>query len=191
MLNAVRRGSVILVQQSLARFLELEGLRPTVEAGLRKAAAEFGRGEREFAAAGFSELEDWMIRPTRAVTRFGSITPRTKTLRLTTLDCSPHARRDTILHEVAHILTGALLAKRENHGPKWQVIASALGAAPMRMGRDPRFHAASEALRIARQKVVARCDRCGLEIKRLRRSRRNWRRFLHLECGGRFKAVKP
>jgi predicted SprT family Zn-dependent metalloprotease len=181
---------VRVAKQSLARFLEAEGLRPTIEAGLRKAATELGRGEREFAAAGISELEQWTIRPSRAVTRFGSIAPGTKTLRLTALDCSPRARRDTILHEVAHILTGALIAKRENHGPKWRAIARALGASPAGSGRDPRFRAASEALRDSRQKVVARCDRCGLEIKRLRRTRRNWRRFLHLECGGRFKAVR-
>jgi hypothetical protein len=173
------------------RFLESEGLRPTIEAGLRKVAAEFGRGEREFAAAGISDLEDWSLRPSRAITRFGSIAPHTKTLRLTSLDCSPGARRDTILHEVAHILTGALIAKRENHGPKWQTIAQALGASPVGSGRDPRFQAASTALRDSRQKVVARCDRCGFEIKRLRRSRRNWRHFIHLDCGGRFKPVKP
>jgi predicted SprT family Zn-dependent metalloprotease len=125
------------------------------------------------------------------VTRFGSISPQTKTLWLTTLDCSPRARRDTILHEVAHILTGALIAKRENHGPRWRKIASALGAQPSRSGSDPRFRAASQALKQTRLKVVARCVRCDFEIKRMRRSRRDWPRFLHLECGGRFRSVEP
>lgn len=178
-----------LAKQPLARFLEAEGLDSRIEAGLRKVAAEFGRGEKEFAAAGTSALEGWTVRPSRAVTRFGSISPGTKTLWLTALDCSPRARRDTILHEVAHVLTGVLLAKRENHGPRWCKIARALGAEPAWAGRDPRFRAASEALRASRQKVVARCGRCGFEIKRMRRTRRNWRRFLHLECGGRFESV--
>jgi predicted SprT family Zn-dependent metalloprotease len=178
-------------RQPLTRFLESEGLRPTIEAGLRKLASEIGRGEDEFAAAGFSALEHWTVRPTRAVTRFGSISPNTKTLWLTSLDCSPRARRDTILHEVAHVLTGALIAKRENHGPRWRRIALALGADPRRAGSDPRFRAASQALRATRLKVVARCNRCGFEIRRMRRSQRNWRRFLHLKCGGRFGPVGP
>ncbi len=179
------------LRQPLTRFLESEGLRPKVEDALRKVALEFGRGEDEFAAAGISALEAWTVRPSRAVTRFGSISPATRTLWLTSLDCSPRARRDTILHEVAHVLTGALVAKRENHGPAWRKIASALGAEPTRSGRDPRFRAASEALRATRLKVVARCNRCGFEIKRMRRTRRDWRRFLHLRCGGRFGPVGP
>ncbi len=178
-------------EQSLMHLLESEGLRPTIEVGLRKVAAGFGRSEREFAAAALVELEAWTVRPSRAVTRFGSITPRTRILRLTVLDCSPAARRDTILHEVAHIVTGALVAKRQNHGPAWRTIARAVGAEPARSGCDPRFHVASAALRASRQKVVARCERCGFEVKRLRRSRRNWRRFVHLNCGGHFEAVGP
>ena len=178
-------------EQPLLGFLEAEGLRASVEAGLRKVAPEFDRGEEPFAAAGIRALEGWTVRPSRAVTRFGSIVPSTRVLRLTTLDCSPEARLDTILHEVAHILTRALIGKRENHGPGWAKIAAALGAKPARSGRDPRFHAASEAVRASRQKVVARCGGCGFEIKRLRRSSRDWRRFQHRKCGGRFEPVGP
>lgn len=178
-------------RQPLASFLESEGLHLRVEEGLRKVALEFGRGEDDFAATGISALEEWTVRPSRAVTRFGSISSATKTLWLTSLDCSPRARRDTILHEVAHVLTGALVAKRENHGPRWRKIAVALGAEPTPSGSDPRFRAASQALRETRLKVVARCSRCGFEIKRMRRTQRNWRRFLHLRCGGRFWPVGP
>jgi predicted SprT family Zn-dependent metalloprotease len=175
--------------QPLVGFLEDEGLRSSVDAGLRKVAIEFGRGDEEFAAAAFVALAEWSVRPSRSVTRFGSITPRTKTLRLTSLDCSPQARRDTILHEVAHVLTSALVATRDNHGPNWGKIAAAIGAQPERAGTDPRFAAASEALRQSRQQVVARCDGCGFEIKRLRRSSRDWERFLHATCGGRFRKI--
>ena len=178
-------------RQPLERFLASEGLRPSIEEGLRKVASEFGRGEAEFAAAGFSALEDWRVCPSRSVTRFSSISPETKTLWLTCLDCSQRARRDTILHEVAHVLTGALVAKRENHGPKWRKIAKAVGAVPARSASDPRFRAASEALRATRSKGVARCSRCGFEVKRMRPSRRDWRRLLHLRCGGRFGPVGP
>lgn len=180
---------MIFSEQPLLGFLEAEGLRPTIEAGLRKVAPEFNRDEHEFAAAGFRALGCWAVRPTRAITRFGSIVPSTRTLRLTVLDISPEARRDTILHEVAHILTGVLVAKRENHGPRWCKMAEALGAEPTYRGRDARFHSSSQALRSSREKVVARCTGCGFEIKRLRRSSRDWPRYLHRPCGGRFEAV--
>jgi predicted SprT family Zn-dependent metalloprotease len=163
---------------------------PSIEEGLRSVAPEFDRVGDEFLAAAAVVLSGWKVRPSNAVTRFGSVTPKTRTMRLTALDCSPAARKDTILHEVAHVLTGELLARRENHGPKWQKMALALGAKPERIGSDARFRAASEALRDRRLKVVARCDLCLHEVKRMRRSRRNWRRFIHRGCGGRFSEVE-
>jgi len=171
------------------RFLEDEGLRATVEAGLRKAAGEFDRGGREFAAAAFASFEAWTVRPSRATTRFGSISTRTKILRLTTLDCSPETRRDTILHEVAHVVMCELVSQAERHGPRWQTLARSLGARPERMGVDLRFREASRRMRAAREQVVARCLRCGFEVKRMRRSTRDWGRYLHRDCGGRFAAT--
>ena len=173
----------------LRGFLEVEGLWPSVETGLRSVASEFGRRDSEFVAAAEIVFSRWKVRPSRSVTRFGSVTPRTRTMRITALDCSRDARRDTILHEVAHVLAGELLAARENHGPKWQTIARALGARPERTGRDARFRVSSDALREQRLKVVARCDRCQFEIRRMRRSQRDWRRFLHRDCGGRLHPI--
>ncbi len=170
----------------LVRFLEDEGLRATVEAGLRKVASELGRSEHDFAAAAFVSFEAWTVRPSRATTRFGSISTRTRILRLTTLDCSEATRRDTILHEVAHIVMSELVSKSERHGPRWKTLARALGARPSGRGVDPRFREASAALRADREQIVARCERCGVEIKRLRRSTRDWRRYAHRGCGGRF-----
>lgn len=172
--------------QPLVRFLDSERLSARVEAGLRKVAVDLGLGQREFADAAFAAFEAWTVRPSRALTRFGSISARTRTFRLTCLDCSPEARRDTILHEVAHIVTIELISKQERHGPRWRKIAVALGATPNRAASDPRFHRASRKQREARAKVVARCGRCGFEVKRLRRSTRDWARYGHLHCGGRF-----
>jgi len=182
-------GECAPFDQCLRGFLEIEGLWSSVEDGLRSVAPELGRSSADFVAAAEVVLAAWKVRPSTSVTRFGSVTPRTRTLRLTALDCSPDARRDTILHEVAHVLTGELLAARENHGPRWQKMARALGARPQRSGRDARFRAASDALREQRLKVVARCDRCQFEVKRMRRSRRDWRRFQHRNCGGRLYPV--
>ncbi len=170
----------------LPRFLEEEGLRATVEAGLRKVASEFGRSEHGFAAAAFASFESWTVRPSRATTRFGSVSTRTRIFRLTSLDCSEAARRDTILHEVAHIVVFELVSKSERHGPRWQLLALAFGARPSRAGLDLRFRTASAELRSTRETTVARCTRCGFEVKRMRRSTRDWRRYLHRGCGGRF-----
>ena len=175
----------------LSRFLESEGLREGIGLGLRGVAGDFGRESEEFARAGLAALEGWQVRSSRAISRFGSISPSTRILRITSLDCSPEARRDTILHEVAHILTAALIKKREKHGPDWQRIASALGAQPRSRGDDERFRVAAQVLREARLKVVARCERCGYEIQRVRRSHRCWSRFVHRPCGGRLRAVDP
>ena len=175
----------------LSRFLESEGLREAIDLGLRGVAGDFGRESEEFARAGMAALEGWQVRPSRAISRFGSISPRTRILRITSLDCSPEARRDTILHEVAHILTAALVTKHEKHGPDWQRIASALGAHPRSRGEDERFRVAAQVIRDTRLKVVARCEGCGFEIKRMRRSHRRWSRFVHRPCGGRLRAVDP
>jgi predicted SprT family Zn-dependent metalloprotease len=175
----------------LSHFLESEGLREEIGRGLRDVASDFGRESEEFTRAGWAALEGWQVRSSRAISRFGSISPGTRILRITSLDCSPEARRDTILHEVAHILTAALVTKREKHGPHWQRMASALGARPRSRGDDERFRVAAQVLREARLKVVARCERCGHEIKRMRRSDRCWRRFVHRPCGGRLRAVDP
>ncbi len=175
--------------QPLVHFLESEGLYSRVEEGLRKAAIELSKGEDDFARRGLAALVNWRVQPSTAVSRFGSVHPESKTLRLTTLDCSREARVDTILHEVAHVLCEHLVDGRERHGPRWQLIARALGAQPNAAGRDDRFMRAAKTLRDRRLKTVARCRRCGLEIKRMRRSSRNWQHFIHRDCGGRFAAV--
>jgi predicted SprT family Zn-dependent metalloprotease len=185
--SASRRNS----GDALLRFLEHEGLREGIDQALRTVAQDFGQGSEEFARAGWAALEGWEVRQSKAISRFGSISPRTRILRITSLDCSPEARRDTILHEVAHILTAALLTKKEKHGPQWQRIALALGATPRARGDDERFRVAAGILREARLKVVARCEGCGYEIKRMRRSHRSWSRYVHRPCGGRLRAIDP
>lgn len=178
-----------LESQPLTAFLRAEGLYARIETGLREVAAKLSCDKDAFSRSGLAALDGWTVQPSRAVSRFGSVDPRTRTLRLTTLDCSREARVDTILHEVAHIVSDHLMRRRERHGPQWKQIARALGARPIASGQDERFRRAAEQLRASRLKTVALCGRCGFEIKRMRRSRRNWRRFIHRECGGRFSAV--
>jgi hypothetical protein len=94
----------------------------------------------------------------------------------------PGLLRTTLLHELAHAcehLT-ATNPKRHRctHGARWQQWAGAFGIAPERTARS----AALGALRAARLKPVAVCEKCGCVFHRLRRlsQRRQW---LHPQCG--------
>ncbi len=92
--------------------------------------------------------------------------------------------KDTLLHEIAHACDH--LAEqpgqtyRRAHGPTWRAWANALGATAQRRG-----HSDSVALlHQQRLKVVAVCQNCGAEFKRLRRLNRR-RHYTHPACGGR------
>jgi len=97
---------------------------------------------------------------------------------------SPDQQRETLLHELAHAcdhLTNQPGQRyRRAHGPGWQAWAVALGIDPQRTGHSPEL----ESLHRQRLKVVAVCQRCGAEIRRIRRLSAR-RRYLHPECGGR------
>lgn len=94
----------------------------------------------------------------------------------------PGLLKATLLHELAHAcehLTSANPQRhRCNHGARWQQWAEAFGIAPERTARS----AALGALRAARLKPVAVCEKCGCIFHRLRRlpQRRQW---LHPQCG--------
>ncbi len=90
---------------------------------------------------------------------------------------------ETLLHEIAHACDHQDNQTGKNyrgaHGAGWQAWMKAFGLAPRCRGRS------EELRRIYRQrlKVVAVCNRCGLEIHRLRRLNSR-RRYLHADCGG-------
>lgn len=88
----------------------------------------------------------------------------------------------TLLHELAHAcehLTAANPQRhRCSHGAHWRVWAEAFGIAPERASRS----VALGALRAARLKPVAVCEKCGCVFHRLRRLPRR-RQWLHPQCG--------
>lgn len=94
----------------------------------------------------------------------------------------PELLRTTLLHELAHACDHLAAPEprrhRCTHGPGWRQWALAFGIAPQRRGHSP----ALGALRQARLKPVAVCERCGCVFRRLRRlpRRRTW---VHPECG--------
>jgi len=95
----------------------------------------------------------------------------------------------TLLHELAHAcehLTAANPKRhRCTHGPRWQQWAKAFGIAPERTARS----AALGALRAARLKPVAVCEKCGCVFHRLRRLPRR-QQWLHPQCGnGKIRAL--
>ena len=128
------------------------------------------------------------LKGTRAVGRFGTYSPRKNLVTMTTLDCSPEKYEDTLRHEVAHLVDFAIRGKT-NHDSWWKGIARKMGANPSSRGSDERFSAAAQAKREALGKIVARCTKCDHEIIRMKRSRRDWSRFTHRGCGGRFTNV--
>lgn len=102
-----------------------------------------------------------------------------------TIELNPKLRRegraaivDTFLHELAHILTPGA-----GHGPEWRAMARRLGHTPKRTHRYV-------ALRSTRRpvKVVAKCEGCGVEIRR-RRAMPRGVEFKHTACGGRIRRV--
>ncbi|QBF47707.1 SprT-like domain-containing protein [Janibacter limosus] len=76
-------------------------------------------------------LEDWRLVVDRAKKRAGVCRAAERTIGLSgplTALHSPEQVRDTVLHEIAHALVGP----RHGHGPRWQAMASSIGAAPER-----------------------------------------------------------
>lgn len=88
----------------------------------------------------------------------------------------------TLLHELAHacdhLTAVAPYRHRCTHGRGWRSWAQAFAIAPVAASRSP----ALAALRQARLKPVAVCERCGTVFHRVRRlpARRRW---LHPQCG--------
>ncbi|WP_446667447.1 SprT-like domain-containing protein [Janibacter limosus] len=75
--------------------------------------------------------EDWRLVVDRAKKRAGVCRAAERTIGLSgplTALHSPEQVRDTVLHEIAHALVGP----RHGHGPRWQAMASSIGAAPER-----------------------------------------------------------
>ncbi len=66
--------------------------------------------------------------------------------------------RDTLLHEIAHALTGS----RAGHGPAWQKVALAIGAKPRRCYSD-------EEVRQPQSRYVLVCPSCKEATPRYRR----------------------
>jgi predicted SprT family Zn-dependent metalloprotease len=95
----------------------------------------------------------------------------------------------TFLHEVAHACdhlscTGGRRAYRRAHGPSWKIWAGALGISTQSCGESE----AVRALHQQRLKLVAVCQRCGLEFHRVRRLNRN-RTYTHNSCGGKIRRL--
>lgn len=82
------------------------------------------------------------------------------------------AVRDTLLHEIAHALTG----HRAGHGPRWREVARRIGATPKRC-----FDAEAVNLPTAPYSLV--CGACGRAQPRWRKTRQRW---ACRDCCGRY-----
>lgn len=90
---------------------------------------------------------------------------------------------ETLLHEIAHVCdhlsNQPARQYRRAHGPGWQAWAIALGTSPRSCGNSE----ALNQLHQKRLKLVAICQNCGAEFRRVRRLNRR-RKYFHTECGG-------
>ena len=138
-------------------------------------------------------LECSDVRRIRDQRRLGWYRPRANAIGISSLAMSPDQFRDTILHEVAHLIEhatrGSLAAAMESHGAQWQRIAVSLGCTPEAKASDPLFAQSARERREALSRVVARCTSCGHEIVRMRRSKRDWSCYVHSGCGGRMESA--
>lgn len=95
----------------------------------------------------------------RAIRRNGQTDFYNKTVSLSaprTKERSEDAVRNTVLHEIAHVLAGP----RENHGPAWQTICIRIGGDGKRCGEDKV---------VVAHKYEVRCINHGLMRKMHRR----------------------
>lgn len=109
----------------LPAFLRMEGLLGQVEAGVLEICGE-------------ESLEMWKFLGTveviqaRLRQRYGRACYDTRRIWVSTAkrNQSPKVRRDTILHEVAHLVTWHHYQIPHHHGRDWRRVARALGAQP-------------------------------------------------------------
>lgn len=96
----------------------------------------------------------------------------------------PAQRRDTFLHEVAHAIVEVGGSSRDlgHHGPIWRSVAAKLGCDTSARSFDRVAGKALREHRARRLKVVARCERCAVDIRRTRALKRN-RRWTCGRCG--------
>lgn len=130
------------------------------------------------------QLQLLPLKRSHAVTRLGSYSCRGAkplSIRLQFAQ-EPEQLEQTLLHEIAHFLdhqTRSLRGPYRNpHGRSWQYWLQVVGGA-----NGSGCSAALSDLYHQRLKPVARCQRCGLLLKRLRRLPQR-QRWLHRDCGG-------
>lgn len=90
----------------------------------------------------------WTFRFDGAHQRMGLCQYRTKTISVSHhyAEAADEAHvRDTILHEIAHVLAGS----QAKHGPGWKVVASRIGATPKSCGENPHHNQSEDALAAA------------------------------------------
>ncbi len=130
------------------------------------------------------QLQQLPLKKSHAVTRLGSYSCRGSkalSIRLQFVQ-EENQLEQTLLHEIAHFLDHQTRhtkgSYRNPHGYSFQSWLKLVGA-----DSESGSSVAMRNLYYERLKPVARCKRCGLLFKRLRRLPQK-QRWLHRECGG-------
>lgn len=119
---------------------------------------------------------------TRRMGSYVSLNGRAVCIRLQ-FSQEPDNLKQTLLHEIAHFCDHQLFQSgkkyRRAHGAQWQTWAIAFGVPAKSCGNSE----ALNQLHQQRLKLVAVCQNCGAEFRRVRRLNRR-RKYFHTGCGG-------
>lgn len=132
-----------------------------------------------------ARLAELPVERSRATRRLGSYVTRNGRPACIRLQFAlePENLKQTLLHEIAHacdhLSARFAMRYRRAHGPSWQAWAKALGTSTESCGRSD----ALDRLHQQRQKLVAVCQNCGAEFRRVRRLNQG-RKYFHTTCGG-------
>ncbi len=130
------------------------------------------------------------VRPSRAVRSLGAYASKAGEPVCIRLQFAqePDSLKETFLHELAHLCDHLSNQSgkryRRAHGPQWRAWARLFGTVTDRCGKSD----ALETLYQQRLKLVAVCQNCGEEFRRIRRLNRR-RKYFHISCGGRLRPV--
>ena len=99
----------------------------------------------------------------------------------------PQRLRTTLVHELLHTCPGC-----RNHGEKWKTWAQTVNSAwGMEITRTVAVEEETEPLRHEEIKYIIRCQQCGAQITRYRKSKvvkAPWR--YRCKCGGKLKRIQ-
>ena len=105
----------------------------------------------------------YTYKPFRHTHFMGRVRHQRREVNISTFATSTATRKDTILHELAHIIVRwhFVIPAESSHGKTWKKIATALGTDPTATGHDEGFNRDAAAKNAAKIKPIFSCPKCN------------------------------